>query len=152
MTIDSHCGLHRTGCSSKQTQRIIRDFYNAETLNEWNRIAGRPEFIITCRFLDRYIKPGDSVLDIGGGPGRYSLYLAEKGCDVTLFDLAQENLIFATKRAAEQDLRIKTVCGDARVADELRRGGMFLNSLFMAMTCRRWHKRNPIRNKKSKLY
>jgi hypothetical protein len=57
--------------------KIVQDFYNANSLGEWNRIAGRPEFLLTCRMLDRYIKPGDRVLDIGGGPGRYSLYLAE---------------------------------------------------------------------------
>ena len=71
-----------------KTTKIIREHYDANVLSEWNRIANRPEFLLTCRMLDRYIKPGDSVLDIGGGPGRYSLYLAEKGCDVTLFDLS----------------------------------------------------------------
>jgi 2-polyprenyl-3-methyl-5-hydroxy-6-metoxy-1,4-benzoquinol methylase len=69
--------------------------------------------------LDRYIKPGDFVLDIGGGPGRYSLYLAEKGCDATLFDLSPENTKFASKKAVELNLPLVTVCGDAREADEL---------------------------------
>lgn len=101
------------------TKEIVRNFYNNSTEAEWARIANRPEFIITCRYLDRYIKPGDKVLDIGGGPGRYSLNLAAKGCDVTLFDLAEENLKFALERAAEQNVNIKTVCGDACVVDIL---------------------------------
>ena len=63
---------------------IVKAYYNANVSGEWNRIAGRPEFLLTCRFLNRYIKSGDKVLDIGGGPGRYSLYLAGRGCDVTL--------------------------------------------------------------------
>ena len=61
---------------------IVRDYFDANVQGEWNRIAGRPESLLTCRKLERYIKPGDKVLDIGGEPGRYSPYLAEKGCDV----------------------------------------------------------------------
>ncbi|MCL1820113.1 MAG: hypothetical protein FWG36_05595 [Oscillospiraceae bacterium] len=52
------------------TTKIIRDFYDSAVQSEWNRIADRPEFLLTCRMFDRYIKPGDKVLDIGGGPGR----------------------------------------------------------------------------------
>jgi len=102
-----------------KTTEVIRDFYDSFVQGEWERIAGRPEFLLTCRMLDRYIKPGDKVLDIGGGPGRYSLYLAEKGCDVTLLDLSTENTKFAAERAAEQRLMIYIVTGDAREADSL---------------------------------
>ena len=102
--------------------KIVQDFYNAQVENEWNRIANRPEFLLTCRMFDRYIKPGCKVLDIGGGPGRYSLYLAEKGCDATLFDLSPENVRFAGEKAVELNLPLKTVCGDAREADKLTDG------------------------------
>lgn len=101
------------------TKQVVKDYYNSYAETEWKRIAGRPEFLITRRYLDRYIKPGDKVLDIGGGPGRYSIYLASKGCDVTLFDLAEVNLKFALERAAEQNVNIKVICGDACVADTL---------------------------------
>ena len=99
--------------------KIVRDHYDISVEHEWNRIAGRPEFLLTCRMLDRYIKPGDKVLDIGGGPGRYSLYLANRGCEVTLLDLSEENTKFAAKQAAGQRLSIQTVTGDAREADKL---------------------------------
>ena len=102
-----------------ETTKIVRDFYNASVEGEWNRIADRPEFLLTCRMLDRYINPGDKVLDIGGGPGRYSLYLAARGCDVTLLDLSPENVKFARERAAEQGLSIQAIAGDARDADQL---------------------------------
>lgn len=101
------------------TVKIVEDYYNNGAQGEYNRIANRPEFLLTCRFIDRYIKSGDKVLDIGGGPGRYSLYLAAKGCDVTLFDLASANVEFAKERAAEQGSNITTVCGDAREVDRL---------------------------------
>ena len=89
------------------------------------RIHERPEFLLTCRYIDRYIKPGDRVLDIGGGPGRYSIYLAEKGCDVTLFDLSEGNLEFALAKAEEHNVSLKALRGDARCADELLRDEQF---------------------------
>ena len=104
----------------KNEIQMVKDTYNKDVVMEWERLLRHPvEYAITCRYLDRYIKSGDKVLDIGGGPGRYSLYLAEKGCDVTLFDLSDANIIFAKERAAEQRLTIKTICGDACVADTL---------------------------------
>ncbi len=101
------------------TKKIIKEYYNNAVESEWNRIANRPEFLLTCRYLNRYIKPGERVLDIGGGPGRYSLYLANKGCDVTLFDLSNENIKFAKIKANEQGVEIRTVCGDACAVDTL---------------------------------
>lgn len=101
------------------TVKIVKNYYNEGALCEWNRIGNRPEFLLTCRFIDRYIKAGDRVIDIGGGPGRYSLYLAAKSCDVTLFDLSEANVEFANERAREAGLTLKTVCGDARKCDRL---------------------------------
>jgi len=102
--------------------KIVRDYYDSEVEVEWNRIANRPEFLLTCRMLDRYIKSGDSVLDIGGGPGRYSLYLAEKGCNVTLLDLSDGNTTFGAAQAVREGLSLKTITGDAREADRLAAG------------------------------
>lgn len=99
--------------------KIVKEFYDKCAEDEWNRIAGRPEFLLTTRFINRYVKPGDKILDIGGGPGRYSLYLANRGCDVTLFDLSDGNIKFAQQKAAEQSLTIKTLCGDARAIDNI---------------------------------
>ena len=105
-----------------KTTEIIREYYDVTVEEEWERIRNRPEFLLTCRMLNRYIKPGDRVLDIGGGPGRYALYLAEKGCDVTLLDLSPENAKFAKAKAAELKVFLKTLCGDAREADTIASG------------------------------
>jgi 2-polyprenyl-3-methyl-5-hydroxy-6-metoxy-1,4-benzoquinol methylase len=113
-----------------ENTKIVHDHYEASVENEWGRIANRPEFLLTCRMLDRYIKPGDKVLDIGGGPGRYSLYLAQKGCEVTLLDLSPKNTAFAAEKATEMGLSIQTVAGDAREADTLV-GGQYGHVLLM---------------------
>jgi len=54
------------------TTDAVRDFYNSEVMFEWNRLVNHPiEFEINKRFMCKYIKKDDRVLDIGGGPGRY---------------------------------------------------------------------------------
>ncbi len=98
-----------------KTTKIIRDFYNNSVQKEWDRLdRHRIEFELTKRFLNRYIKEKDKVLDIGGGPGRYSLYLAERGCDVTLVDLSEANIDYALHKAEEQGLTLKAFVCDAR--------------------------------------
>jgi len=104
----------KSNITNEERIKIVQDFYDGSVEYEWERIADKPEFLLTCRMLDRYINPGDTVLDIGGGPGRYSVYLAEKGCDVTLFDLSSENINHASKYASEHGLSIRAICGDAR--------------------------------------
>ena len=112
------------------TTKIVRDYYDENAEAEWNRIAGRPEFILTCRYIDRYARKGQRVLDVGGGPGRYSLYLAEKGCDVTLLDLSGANVRFAREQAQNQGLPLNAVEGDARLAHTLV-DGLFDHVLLM---------------------
>ena len=113
-----------------KTTQIIRDYYDAGVTSEWNRIADKPEFILTCRMLNRYIKPNDSVLDIGGGPGRYALYFAKKGCHVTLLDLSGESTRFAAERARDMGIPLSVITGDARRADRLV-SGLFDHILLM---------------------
>ena len=46
---------------------------------------GHPyEKYITVRMMDRFIQPDDTILDIGGGPGYYSIHYAGVGHAVTL--------------------------------------------------------------------
>ena len=107
----------------KTEKQMVKDLYNNDVIKEWERLLRHPvEYEVTRAYLDRYIKPGDRVLDIGGGPGRYSLYLAKKGCNVTLFDLSDANIAFAKERASEQALSIETVCGEACIVDTLVSG------------------------------
>lgn len=95
----------------------VKAFYNANPELEWERLSLHPfEFQITKHYLNRYVKPGSRILDIGGGPGRYSLYLAEMGCHVTLLDLSQENVSFALDKAKKHSLFLQGITGDARFA------------------------------------
>ncbi len=100
--------------------RAVKEFYDANSIQEWKRFDRHPyEFELTKRMLDRYIKPGDSVLDIGGGPGRYSIYYTQRGCEVTLLDLSEGNAAFARNKAKELGLSFEIVVGNALEADKL---------------------------------
>lgn len=80
----------------------VRNFYEKSTEKEWARLEEHPfEFALTTWMMDKYIRTGDTVLDVGGGPGRYSIHYAQKGCAVTLVDLSQGNVDFALRKAAE---------------------------------------------------
>ena len=103
--------------------RIVQNYYDSDVQKEWDRFERHPfEFMITKRMMDRYIKPGDKILDIGGGPGRYSIYYAKKGCDVTLVDLSAENIKFALEKAKEANVGITAVSGDAREVGKFIKG------------------------------
>ena len=98
---------------------IIRNFYDQNSQQEWDRLDRHPfEFAITTRMMDRYIKAGDSILDIGGGPGRYSLHYLEKGNPVTLTDLSQGNIDFAMRLASERELPHRSLACDALLIQE----------------------------------
>lgn len=97
----------------RENTEIVRKKYDEAPEKEWKRTNQTIEFRITARMLERSIRKGEKVLDIGGGPGRYSLWLAEKGCEATLFDLSPGNIAFARGKAEEMGLPLKTICGNA---------------------------------------
>jgi len=84
----------------------VRNYYDKNPLIEWERLERhRLEFDSTKKIFDNFIpKIKDSkirIADIGGGPGRYSLYLASKGYEVTLVDLSCENICLAIQKSEE---------------------------------------------------
>jgi S-adenosylmethionine-dependent methyltransferase len=93
----------------------VRKFYD-ETVNyEWNRLDRHlVEFELSKRYIERYVKTNDKVLDLGGGPGKYSLFLSQLGCEVTLADLSQNNVDFALRKAEEFGLSLNGLQADCR--------------------------------------
>jgi ubiquinone/menaquinone biosynthesis C-methylase UbiE len=90
---------------------VIERFYDLRAEQEWARLSFEHEphhwleFRVTMHLLDKYLPPPPArVLDVGGGPGRYALALAERGHRVTLFDLSSESLALARRNVAEADL------------------------------------------------
>ena len=54
-----------------------------EYLNEWERLIETPRDLVSLHihthYLKQHIKRGDNVLEIGPGPGRFTIELAKIG-------------------------------------------------------------------------
>ena len=53
---------------------------------------GQVEYITTMRYIEKYLKPGMRVLEIGAATGRYSHTLARQGYCVEAVELIQHNI------------------------------------------------------------
>ena len=106
-----------------QSIEMVKQYYDQTSLQEWERLETHPfEFILTTRMMDAYIRPGDTILDIGGGPGRYAIYYAEKNCRVTLADLSAGNVSLAREKAAQAGVSIAAYEANCLELDALRLG------------------------------
>ncbi|MBS1686719.1 MAG: class I SAM-dependent methyltransferase [Bacteroidetes bacterium] len=69
-------------------QKII-NYY--DRFDEWARLdtaEGRLEFDILMEIISAYVSPGATILDLGGGPGRYTAALSRLGYNMHLADLS----------------------------------------------------------------
>jgi SAM-dependent methyltransferase len=77
------------------TARVLSHF-NEIGEAEWDRLSesprGRVSFELHRRLLAEWIKPGDEVLEVGAGPGRFTIELARLGARVTVTDLSPVQL------------------------------------------------------------
>ena len=76
-----------------ESDRYIIDFYNS--YDEDSRLVskhGTIEFLTTMHYVEKYIRPGSRVLEIGAGTGRYSHSLARRGYDVDAVELVEHNI------------------------------------------------------------
>ena len=76
-----------------KTNPYIIDYYN--NYDEDSRLSprhGTVEFLTTMRYIEKYIKPGSRVLEIGAGTGRYSHALARLGYTVDAVELVPHNI------------------------------------------------------------
>lgn len=85
----------------------VEEYYNCQ-YDEWGRLERhRIEYEITKKVLNDYIEDNSEVLDVGGGPGRYSIFLAQKGHKVTLVDLSEKLVEQAEENAAKAGVVIR---------------------------------------------
>jgi len=82
---------------------LTRFYDNYDEEGRLLRPHGQVEYRTTMRFIERYLKPGMRVLEIGAGTGRYSLTLARQGFDVTAIELIQHNIDVFRKKLKPGD-------------------------------------------------
>lgn len=120
---------------NKET-KLTKKIYTEGTRREWRRLVKDPfhrlEFETTLRFLKNYLPKKGLILDAGGGPGRYSIELANFGYNVVLLDLVSANLDFAKKqiKKAKVGKKIKEVV-EGTITDLSR----FADNSFDAVIC-----------------
>ena len=56
------------------------------------RKHGQVEYRTSMKYIHDYLKPGDRLLDIGAGTGRYSVALSQEGYEVDAIELVKYNL------------------------------------------------------------
>ncbi len=89
----------------EQIQRTYELFHEDTRLNRSK--AARVEFLTTTRYIERYLKPGARLLDVGAGAGEYSLYFARKGYDVCALELSEHNIeAFRAKLTPEDSINL----------------------------------------------
>ncbi|MBC6003230.1 class I SAM-dependent methyltransferase [Paeniclostridium sp. NSJ-45] len=95
---------------------IVRDYYNENATREFNRLSNPYsiiEFKTTLAMMDKYFRKSGKVLDIGCGPGRYSIELLQKGYNVTLYDISEKELNLAKSKIENNNLKADNyICGD----------------------------------------
>ncbi len=95
-------------------KEILSRYY--EAYDEDGRLSvsrrGQLEYATTMRYIRKYLLPGDKVLELGAGTGRYSLALAGEGFDVTAVELIEHNLE-VLKAGIRETMNIQALQGDA---------------------------------------
>jgi len=76
-----------------ETFKALTEYYG--TYDENGRLLsqhGRVEYLTTMRYIEKYLRPGMRILEIGAATGRYSHALARQGYRVDAVELIQHNI------------------------------------------------------------
>jgi SAM-dependent methyltransferase len=87
-----------------QTDRI-RQHFDVLADGEWERLdahpRGRVAFEIHRRFLAKFLRPGNRVLEVGAGPGRFTIAMAQMGATVLVTDISPVQLDLNRQHVAD---------------------------------------------------
>lgn len=92
-----------------ETLKALTEYYSG--YDEDSRLRskhGMVEFLTTLRYIEKYLRPGMRILEVGAGTGRYSHALAQKGYDVDAVELVQHNIdVFCEKTQPGETVTIR---------------------------------------------
>jgi ubiquinone/menaquinone biosynthesis C-methylase UbiE len=90
----------------------LKRYYDAYGMKEWYRLERNAEakvsFFLHQHYLLQHIQRGYRVLEIGAGPGRFTLELAALGAKIVVLDISPEQLRL-NKRKMEQEAQLHAV-------------------------------------------
>lgn len=97
-----------------ETEKILTEFYR--NYDEEGRLLsrhGQVEYLTTMHYIQKYLKAGMRILEVGAATGRYSHALARMGYRVDGVELVQHNIdIFLKNTQTGEDVTVFR--GDAR--------------------------------------
>lgn len=113
---------------SESDRDRMREFYDELGEAEWTRLEatprGRVSFEVHRRFLSRFVAEGHQVLEIGAGPGRFTLELARLGAVVDVTDVSavqlelnRQHLADTTAEAFVRSRDLVDICDTTRYPD-----------------------------------
>ena len=86
----------------------LKQFY--ENYDEDSRLTSRfgsVEYLTTMRYIEKYLRPGMRILEIGAATGRYSHALARQGYQVDAVELLEHNIeLFQKNTQAHENITI----------------------------------------------
>ncbi len=101
--------LHNIDKEEERVSALYKIFDESSRLSSK---AGRVEYLTTIRQIEKHLKPGGKILDLGAGTGEYSLYFANKGYEVKAIELV-ENHVDQIKEKVTEKMNIDVVQGNA---------------------------------------
>lgn len=102
------------GFVPKDDTELVQELYRRfdENTRLTKSKAAQVEFLTNVKYIERFLTPGGSILDIGAGAGEYSLHFARKGYAVSALELADANIAAFRGKLTSQD-RIDLSQGNA---------------------------------------
>lgn len=97
--------------------RDIVALYDSDPEREHVRLERHQlEYDITWRYLNKYLPPEGSILEVGAATGRYTLELARCGYTLTAVDISEKLIERCRERMADQGLekQVRLIVADAR--------------------------------------
>jgi len=114
----------------------VASFYDEYGEQEWTRFDdGRtpaPSLEVHFAQLRRFVNEGDRVLDVGAGPGRFTLELARIGAEISVADISPGQLEQNKQRLAAEGLEERSA---EHVLADVRDLGQWSGDTFDATVC-----------------
>ena len=122
---------------------IINYYNNYDEDGRLKRKSHMPEYLLTMRYIEKYLKPNYKIIEIGAGTGRYSIDLADMGYDVTAVELVPHNIkIMKSKVKAKHNIKIYegNACDLSFIADNTYDIVLLLGPMYHLFTDEDKHK------------
>jgi len=102
-----------TDGDTMEANEYLIDYYsNNDEDGRLTSKSGSVEFLTTLRYVEKYLKPGDRIMEIGAATGRYSHAFARRGYTVDAVELIEHN-IKLFKENTQPDEKVTITQGNA---------------------------------------